>query len=74
MTPIRNPHRPQPCRCAAYRFPHRAGSGECGKLDYCPHGIARAWERCSDCELPQWGWTQDEQTGEWVPRSRPPSF
>jgi hypothetical protein len=70
----RNQQSQPPCQCAAYPFPHRAGSGECGKLDYCPHGIARARETCYQCQPPRWGWTRDAGTGEWVPRGRPCSY
>lgn len=36
-----------PCRCAAYSFPHRAGSGKCndpgeepGSCKECPHSVS----------------------------------
>jgi hypothetical protein len=55
----------QTCTCAAYSFPHRAGSGKCGKHDYCGHGVDRAAETCYTCEPPD-TWQQDWETGEWI--------
>jgi len=49
MNPQPTRPQPKPCTCPAYAFPHRAGSGECGRLAYCEHGTPRGEERCAEC-------------------------
>lgn len=54
------------CTCPAYPFPHRRGSGECGKHDYCEHGVDRNESPCYECDPPD-RWAQSYETGEWIP-------
>lgn len=39
----------KPCRCDAYKFPHRFGGGACHGPFLCVHGVDLEVEECLDC-------------------------